>query len=155
MLRGEFRRADGLVIPNNVTTAGTLAILNLAFRGTNDTLWIGLCEAVYEPDLLIQDVDEPTLATNGYVRKELQANLTDWPTAGELNGETYIESKDLIWVASGGAFDHAISRMFASFEESALVGDVFALSAALPESITIDEDTPPENRTFRYRLYLR
>lgn len=155
MLRGEFRWANGLVIPNNVTTAGAQALLGLALRDEAVNLWVGLCEAVYTPDLQLQDIDEPTLGVGGYVRIQLARNNTDWPTADTLNGTPYLESKAMIWAATGVAFDKPITRTFLAFDDTDVTGDLFALSAALPAELTITPATIESDRTFKYRLYLR
>jgi hypothetical protein len=68
MFRGEFHRADGLVIPNNVTIFGAQSILTGFARNTVPTFFVGLCNAVYQPDLTLAQLEEPTIATNGYAR---------------------------------------------------------------------------------------
>lgn len=157
MLRGEFRFENGLIVPNNVTLAGAGAILAAALRDTAIQFWVGLCSAVYEPDLRIEDLVEPTLATNGYARLAVARDSTaaGWPGGGVVNGENYLESLSLIWTAVDGPFDQPVTRMFISQEEDALAGDVLALSAALPDDLVITPDTAEVDRTFKYRLYLR
>lgn len=157
MLRGEFRFENGLILPNNVTTAGSAAILAAALRNDVIQFWVGLCSAVYEPDLQIEDLVEPTLATNGYARLAVARDSTadGWPTGGLVNGENFLESKALIWEAVGGPFDQPVTRMFICQTENGLSGDVLALSAGLPDDLLIDEDTAEVDRTFKYRLYLR
>jgi hypothetical protein len=155
MLRGEFRFANGLIVPNNVTEAGSAAILAAALRNTDITFWVGLCSAVYQPDLKIEDVTEPTLATNGYARLAVTRDLVGWPSGGLVNGESYLESLPLVWTAVGAPFDQPVTRMFISQEESATAGDIIALSAALPDDLIIDPATLEVDRTFVYRLYLR
>ncbi len=155
MLRGEFIRADGLVIPNNITTFGAATILAAAMRNTVPTFWVGLCDAVPDPDLQIEDLTEPTIATNGYGRIQITRDDTGWPTVGETNGEPFIESDWLTWAATGGAFDEEIRRMFIAASETDTTGDVFALSAALPALVEIDEATAEADRRFKYRIYLR
>jgi len=154
-LRGEFRRADGLVIPNNVTIVGARTILAAALRNTVPTFWVGLCSGVYTPDLQIEDLVEPTLATNGYARLAVARDATGWPSDGEVNGEVYFESLALVWQAIGGPFDQPITRMFLSQTQNGLTGDVLALSAALPDDFIIEETTPEVDRTFKYRLFAR
>lgn len=157
MLRGEFRFQNGLIVPNNVTINGAGAILKAALRNTAIQFWVGLCSAVYEPDLQIEDLTEPTLATNGYTRLAvLRDDTTDgWPGDGILNGENYLESKLLTWAAVGGPFDEPVTRMFLCQTENGLTGDVLALSAPVPDEFVIDVDTPEVDRSFRYRLYIR
>lgn len=155
MLRGEFRWKNGLVIPNNVTKFGCETILTTAMRDAAVTFYVGLCSAVYDPELQIEDMDEPTIGVNGYARQALARNSTDWPTLSELNDEAFLESKELVWAAVGGEFSEAITRMFITTTLAGVTGDVFALSAALPDELIIDEDTDLADRTFTYRLYMR
>ena len=155
MFKGEFHRGNGLVIPNNVTIFGAQSILQGFARNTVPTFWVGLCNAVYEPDLTLADIEEPTIATNGYARLPISRDSTGWPGDGLVNNEPYIESLNLVWAATGGAFDKAVTRMFITPEESALVGDIFCLSGALPDELTIDEDTAEVDRSFKYRLFAR
>lgn len=153
-LHGEFLQGDGLVIPNNVALAGARAILGMALRGGTCVMSVGLCSGVYTPGLLITDLVEPTV-TNGYARIGLNRNTTDWPTEGSVNGERYVESKALVWTASGGNFSSPITRMFLIFTSADFPAGIFALSSALPLPLLITPTTPVDDRTFRYRLYLR
>lgn len=155
MPRGEFRFQNGLVIPNNVTIFGAQSILAGFARNTVPTFFVGLCNAVYEPDLTLADIEEPTIGVNGYARLALSRDATGWPSDGLVNNEPYIESLTLVWAAVGGPFDKAVTRMFLTPEESALVGDIFCLSGALPEELTIDTDTLEVDRSFKYRLFAR
>lgn len=155
MLRGEFRCGSGLVIPNNVTEAGARAILVGALRNIFSTLYVGLCSAVYEPDLQIQDIVEPTLALNGYARQAVARDSTGWPSDGLVNGENYLETLPLIFSAAGGDFSQPVTRLFLSQTANGTTGDVLALSAPLPDDLLITPTTPLVDRTFKYRLYLR
>lgn len=155
MLRGEFRFNNGLIIPNNVTIAGSGLILAAALRNTDIEFWVGLCSAVYTPTLQIEEITEPTVAVNGYARQAVSRDSTGWPSDGEVNGENYIESLPLVWEAIGGAFDQPVTRMFICGSESDASGDVFALSAPLPDDLVIDPDVIESDRTFKYRLYAR
>jgi hypothetical protein len=157
MLRGEFIRGDGLVIPNNVTFAGAQKVLELALRNTDVGFYVGLCDGVYTPDLICQDLTEPTIGLHGYARLQLNRDSTDWPVEDSLNAQAYLESKNLVWAATGGNFSSAITRMFIAFTATNVGANdpVFALSAALPDSIIITPTTDSSDRTFKYRLYLR
>jgi len=155
MLRGEFRFKNGLVVPNNITTAGVQTILAAALRNTVPTFFVGLCSAVYQPDLQIEDIVEPTIATNGYARLAVTRDAVGWPSDGQVNGEVYFESLDLVWEAVDGPFDQPVTRMFICSDSDAATGDVFCLSAALPDDLTVDTTTDISDRTFRYRLFAR
>lgn len=154
-MRGEFLRADGLVIPNNIMSAGGLHILRTAFQHLSIPIWMGLCRAVPTPDLNLDDCVEPTQGVNGYARVEIPQTDAGWPISGFLHGEAYIESQPSIFIASGGNFDQPVERMFLTAIPAAVVGDVLCLSAALPAPLTISPTTPLAERTFRYRIYLR
>lgn len=155
MLRGEFRCQNGLVIPNNVTLAGSAAILAAALRNTEISFFVGLCSAVYDSLLTIEGLVEPTLATNGYARLAVARDNTGWPSGGVVNGENYIESKALVWTAVGGPFDKPVTRMFICQTEAGVAGPVLALSAPLPDEFVVTPETPEPDRTFKYRLYMR
>lgn len=155
MLKGEFRFANGIVIPNNITKAGAEAVLRAALRAEPISMWVGLVSGAPSSDLQIEDLTEPTIGVNGYERIELSQDDTDWPTVGSLNNEPYVESKDLVWAPTGGAFDEGITRMMIAFDETATTGDVFALSAALNSTVILDTLTEEVDRTLRYRIYLR
>lgn len=155
MFRGEFHRANGLVIPNNITTFGAQSILAGFARNTVPVFFAGLCNAVYEPGLTLADIEEPTIGTNGYERLAITRDTDGWPNIGLVNDEPYIESLALIWEAVTGPFDQAVTRMFLTPEESATNGDIFCLSGALPDEFVIDTDTLEADRTFKYRLFAR
>jgi hypothetical protein len=160
--RGEFRTSSGLILPNNLTDYGAEEMLKMALQGDDGTLvasggsfWIGLCVGLPTLGLQIEDLVEPTIGTNGYARKEITRDSTGWPNSGTVNGQFYLETADLIWEASGGAFDQDVQRLFFMDSETDTTGDLIALSASLPDPITIDESTLEVNRTFRYRIYSR
>jgi hypothetical protein len=157
MIRGAFTRGDGLVIPNNVTDFGCEKILSLAFLNSDDyTFYVGLCTATYDHALQIESLTEPTLDHNGYARIAVTRDNTGWPTAGNLNGESYVETDWLEWTAVNGPFDQAITRMFICGDNTLTTGmPIFALSAALANPVTIDTTTDELLRKFKYNLYLR
>jgi len=154
MLHGEFRTPSGLVIPNNITKFGAETILAAALRNTVPTFWVGLVDGVPDPDLQIEDLEEPSF-TNGYARIQIARSSGGWPGSGEVNGEPYLESDWLTWAASGGNFSKSIRRMMIVADNDDTTGDVFALSAALPALRLITPTTLEADRRFKYRIYLR
>jgi hypothetical protein len=155
MLRGEFIRGDGERFRNNITLAGARKMLGEAIRADGTLqFWMGLCDAVPHQNLLLQDVNEPAFV-NGYARQRLNRDLTDWPFQGEVNGEPYVESKFVTFIATGSGFDRPIRRVMLAMTNVVRTGDVFSLSSPLPEAIRITPTTPEANRRFKYRLYLR
>lgn len=155
MIRGEFIRGDGLVIPNNVTTYGVKSIFQWALRNENYGLEMALANCNPNPLLDLADLNEPTLGVNGYARQPI-ARTADWPVFGELNGENYYETVVKVFTATGAGFDKPITRM-ALVNSSAAVNGllVVALSAPLPAPLTILPTTPVEERSFKYRIYGR
>lgn len=152
-MRGEFIRGDGLVIPNNVTIFGTNKLLGMLFQQLPGTLYVGLCSGVYSPTVTTIELTEPTLGVGGYHRLEAPRGLASWPTQGTLNGESFVESADLIFVPTAAAFDEEVSRLFIS--DSAAGTGVMMLGGAFPAAVTLTPMTPIAQRTFRYRFYLR
>lgn len=155
MLRGEFHCGDGLVIPNNITVFGAQTLLAAALCNTVPSFWVGLVDGVPDSGLQIEDLDEPEIGVNGYERVEIERSTGGWPTTGLTNGEPYIESGWLTWVATGGNFSKAIRRMVLLSTEDEVTGNIFALSAVLPDLRLIGPDTPLAQRRFKYRIYLR
>ena len=153
-MRGEFIRADGLIIPNNVSLAGAEAVLLAAFRQQGFSLFAGLVQGAPTVDMTQADMTEPSIGVSGYERVALPTDETTWPVIGTSNSEKFIESLEIEWGPSG-AFDQAIQRI-------ALFGTqlyqpaepVLMLSAPLPDEYVIDTNTLPKNRTFKYRFYL-
>lgn len=155
MLRGEFIRSDGLVIPNNLTIFGSDTILKAAMANIAPSFWVGLCDAQPDPNLQIESVIEPTIGTNGYGRIQIPRTSVGWPNSGQVNNEPYIESEYLTWTAVGGNFNQPTRRLMIVPSQNGLTGDVFCLSAPLATTYAITPATPLIDRQFRYRIYLR
>lgn len=152
MLHGEFRRGDGLTIPNNITDEGARRLLDAACVNISVEFWVGLVSAVPTRELEISDVIEPS-AANGYARQQISRSEAGWPIRSTFNGEPYVESANLVWEPVGGSFDQPIRRLMLC---TALTGgEVLALSTPLPAELTIGLATPVQDRTFKYRIYLR
>ena len=153
MLRGEFTRGDGLVIPNNITTYGAGLILDMAMRDAANPLWVGLVRGFPRKDGLKSDFAESTF-TNGYARKQILRSNVGWPTVGTLNGMSFLESDWLTWAAVGGPFSETFNRMMMCVEQNSLAGSYICLSAPLPAPYAITPATPLEQRQFKYKIYL-
>ena len=154
-MRGAFTDGRGLVIPNNITVAGRQSLLEAALKNIYTPLYVGLCVGTYEDGLQVEDLEEPTLGVNGYVRKLIPRDITGWITEGTINNEAYLETDWLIWVATGSGFDKPMHRMFICFTASDTDGDVFALSGTLPAERTILAATAEADRKFKYTIYSR
>ena len=155
-MRGEFIRGDGLVIPNNIMTYGMRLIFQAAFVNSGYDLYIGLANCNPDPDLLIEDLNEPTIGVHGYARQAILRSNVGWPIEGLFNGEQYYETKVFEFAASGGVFDKSVTRPVIINSADATTGQlVVALGTALPEELEISEETDVELRSFKYRIYGR
>lgn len=153
-MKGEFIRGDGLVLPNNLMTYGTASILQWAFQNQGYGLYMGLANCSPTPLLLAENTNEPEFGVGGYLRQRIPRG-TGWPTAGEVNGEPYVESDEFLFDATD-AWSHSVSRLMLINDSDARAGQlVVALSAPFGVDVEIDEDTPVELRTFKYRIYGR
>ena len=163
LLRGEFRRKDGLVIPNNVTDIGGAAYLRMIFNGVDTgvpilgggNFFVGLCNTIPFDTMTLADLVEPGEGVNGYDRVAKTRNNVGFPNTGSIGGEPFIETDDIVFTATGAGFDQAISRLFLTPVITGAVGDVYALSEAIAVPLVILTSTPIGERTFRYRTYLR
>lgn len=161
-MRGEFRRKDGLIIPNNVTASGRKEYLRMAFRGIDTTqivaggnFFIGLCQVVPSDTLTLADITEPTIGVNGYARVPVTRDSIGWLTEGAVGNEPFIETLDAVFTATAD-FDQLITRLFITPEITAIIGELWALSeAAFETPKQIGVATPIGERTFNYRLFTR
>jgi hypothetical protein len=158
MFRGAFIRADGLVIPNNITVFGSGLLLRMAVQHIVQPFWIALVNCVPDPLIQLEDVDEPTIGVNGYARQPIAQDDTaaGWPTVGTLNGESFCMTDYVTFTAAGGPFDKAVNRLALCTTLDDVTGDgIVALSAAMPAAIIIDPDTDLLDRKFKYAIYAR
>lgn len=155
-MRGEFRSKSGLILPNNLSLAGSKAIItawaqNVAPNG----FYLGLVKGTPTPTMTLNDMIEPTVGVNGYSRKQVTRDTTGWPDFGNVGSENFIGTQFITWTPVGGAFDKVITRV-ALFDTNVVdpTNPVIALSSPLPADFTIDLTTAAADRTFQYRLYL-
>lgn len=153
-MRGRFVRADGLTIDNNISIAGSQAIMKAAFRHDVQDFFVGLCQGVPTLSMTVDDVIEPTIGINGYARQQLTQDIVGWPSVGVLGSEAIISSKPIVFTPTA-SFDQAFSRLMLVPE---LVGDgltsIFALSVALSTPIVLTSTTPLIERTFTYEVLI-
>lgn len=155
MLRGEFIRGDGLVIPNNLMTYGVGLLFSAALVDSGYDLHIGLANCNPDADLDISQLNEPTIGVNGYARQPILRDNTGWAVQGEFNGEKYYETKVFEFAAVGGPFDKSVTRPVLVNSLDATTGVlVFSLGTPVTE-FTLDTTTPLEQRSFKYRIYGR
>lgn len=139
----------------SLTLAGRQAFLGRLLRDEALVLHAGICAVVPSDSTSLADISEPTIGTNGYARIALTLGTTDFPATGLINGEPYVDSRGLVFEATGGDFSEAITRVFLTPEATATTGEVYALSAALPAERIITPATLLADRTFTFRLILR
>lgn len=146
---GEFliHMKDGMdyVLPNQFTIYGAQQILKAAFWRQELVWFMGLCNKNPADAIPVTSMFEPTDGVNGYERQSLALSQGNWPDIGVINGESFIESKRVLFTATG-AYDQQVSRLFLTDGDQ-----VIAISSQLEGGLqTIDEDLETT-----YRLYLR
>lgn len=154
-VRGEFIRGDGLVLPNNISIAGSEAILLAWARGVVPVFVFGLVKGSPTPTMVQGDMVEPTIGTNGYARHPITRDVNGWPVFGNVGVENYVGTPGMVFTPVGGPFNQEVNRL-ALFDTVNQVpsNPVYALSVPLPSPVVLTTTTPVEERTFYYRLYL-
>lgn len=158
-IRGEYiitpPNGGEIILPNTIVAEGAedfLIDLFQAAAALPAAFYIGLCDQVPDnADTLSSITTEPTIGVNGYARGVLTRNATDWPTITTAGGESYVESKQVDFTASGGDFDDNHSRLFMCSVATGFVGVLYSYSAALSAAITI---TSGVTWSAKYRMFL-
>lgn len=145
---GEFIRTDRFgnehVYPNQFTIIGAQQVLKGAFWGEAHDWFVGLCAHNPADSIALTSINEPS-ALNGYVRQAMTLNVSNWPTVGTVNGESYVETREFTFNLSGPT-SIPVNRLFLTD------GDyVIAVSSPIGEGIGYLS----EPYTNKYRLYLR
>lgn len=142
-MRGQFIITapgfDEFILPNTIVAEGAEAFLADIFQGAALTgFYVGLCDQVPDnADTLGDIITEPTIGVNGYARANLAQNGTDWPVITTANGESYVESKQIDFTASGGDFDDDHTRLFICSVATGFAGTLYSFSAALASAYTV------------------
>ena len=149
-LSGEFIITDPETgvehcIPNQFTVFGMQQVLYAAFQGAEPTWYMGVCAVNPADSLALNAINEPTEGVNGYARSALILNSTNWPTISNINGESYVESRDVTFVATG-AYDSQVNRFFLTDGTY-----VIAVSSPMEEGL----HTVSTTFTAKYRLWFR
>lgn len=152
-MRGYYTRFDGLRVPNNFSLHGAEMVLKAAFQNQVPTLYAALVSGVPTPDMLMGDMLEPMIGTNGYARIAIPRSNVGWPTYAVSGSDAVLTSQWLTWEAVGGGFS-------TSFQRVALVGSavysptepVYSLSAPLPSPLVITPTTDLAERRFKYEV---
>ncbi len=111
---GEFRvriSEKELVLPNQFTIIGAQAILRSAFHGEAQDWYVALGSTLPSDSIALSRINEPTVGVGGYARAHVPLGLTDWPTIGNVNGESYVETRQIDFIPSGPGFDKQVSCM--------------------------------------------
>ena len=150
-LSGEFIILDKKTgiehcIPNQFTVVGMQQVLQAAFQEYELTWYMGLCAVNPADSIALNTVGEPTDGVNGYARAELALNSTNWPTISNINGESYVESREVDFTVSGGDYDAQVNRLFLTDGTY-----VIAVSSPMEEGL----HTVSESFTAKYRLWFR
>jgi hypothetical protein len=144
---GRYRLFPGtpreIIVPNTVPTLGCIEFLKMVYQGedeaevpTDGSFYVGLCSNNVTRADDLTDVTEPTV-TNGYARQALARNPTGWPTIDAVNEMGRAQSAVVTFLASGGAFSSAVSRMFLTTVGSGTSGILLSYSAAFPTSLLV------------------
>lgn len=160
-MRGQFKLwlpSGLLVLPNNVLDEGEESFLKMIVQASvadvaaGGNFYVGMCGLTFaESTTLATLVGEPTV-TNGYARKAVTRNATDWPTVDLVGGVRRAATGILTFTASGGNFSVGFSRLFLCNVASGSAGKLFSVSGALPSPIIVTPTTP---LPVTYELYLR
>lgn len=148
-VRGEFRIDLGggieMITPNQFTVFGMQRVLAAAFQGVAQVWQAGLCAHNPGDALALSEMGEPTIGVNGYARPSLPLDITNWPSLGVINGESFINSRPFIFPAAG-AYDVQVNRLFLTDGSQ-----VIAVGSQIDGGL----QTIVANLTASYRLYFR
>ncbi len=149
-IRGEFEISglgpETIRVPNQFTTVGMQQVLKAAFWQQPSNWWIGLCAKNPADAIALASMNEPTIGVNLYARQSTIMNQLNWADIGVINGESYVESRELVFPYGAGPYDKAFNRLFIT--DGALV---IAVSAAIDGGVQVN--TAQINT--RYRLFFR
>jgi len=148
MIRGEYVLIENgveTIIPNQFTIFGTQTVMRAAFwQQPPANLWVGLCGHNPADNIILASIQEPS-ETNGYARVPLDMSEVSWPKIGSVNGESYVESRELIFDLTD-AIDVPVNRFFMTDGEN-----VISISSAFRTGLQL-YDSPIINK---YRLFIR
>lgn len=154
-MRGLFRRADGLILPNNISLAGAAMILAAAFRDDVPTFYAALCVGYPAANMTELDLAEPTIGTNGYARIAIPRSSVGWPTQVVVGAEASIASEWMTWAPTGSGFDQPTQRVaLVSSATYDSTNPVYALSAPLNQPLNLTPTSPVEDLRYQYQIYL-
>lgn len=148
--QGEFYilldNGDTYVAQNQFTILGMQQILQAAFWDSPLVWQVGLCAHNPADSIVLSAVNEPAIGTGGYARQDLPGNPTDWPSISQINGESYVESREFIIPGTAPGHTVATNRLFLTDGVN-----VIAVSSPLIDGLVF-RATP---LTAKYRLFFR
>lgn len=155
-MRGQFVRRDGLIIPNNISTAGAQMILAAAFQGQVPSFYAALVDGFPTAGMTSAQVTEPTIGVNGYARIQIPRSNVGWPTLDSAGGEAYIESEWLTWAATQDpGFSSVVNRICLLGTSVMTPTDpIYAMSAPFATPVQINAETPLNQRQFKYQIFI-
>lgn len=150
-LSGEFISADAdgneHIVPNQFTILGMQQVLYAAFWKTPFTWYMGHCAHNPADMLALNAIAEPTIGVQGYQRVAIPMDQYNWPTLGQVNGESYIETRNCDFIVTAAhVWDKQTNRYFITDGTA-----VIAISSATEEGLV----NRSASFTTKYRLYFR
>ena len=147
MIRGEYsvRIGDGpeRIIPNQFTIVGMQTIMKAAFWQIIPSLHIGLCNNNIASMLSLAAIQEPD-EVDGYARQPVPMNQVNWPVISSVNGESYVESREITFPLTGGV-STPVGRLFITDGTH-----VISISSEFMDGVQVYEDPI----ITKYRLFI-
>ncbi len=147
---GEFITVDRFgnehVIPNQFTVIGMQQVMKSAFQGNPSSWYMGVCAHNPADAIPLASITEPTFA-HGYARQTIPMDIVNWPTIGQVNGESYVESRLCDFtVTAAQQYDVQTNRFF-------ITDGAYVVAVSAPQ----EEGLHFINASFstKYRLYIR
>lgn len=161
-MRGRFRfyfpGRRPITVWNTVVQQGQKAMLEQLFQSDNTnwpsggaSFYVGLCNQAVTKILTLPDLTSELGAAGGYARQALARNSTDWPTIELIQDAYVVRSKLLTFAAVAADFDKPFTRAFLTDQASGTVGNLYAVSGALTEEVTV---TSGNDFKLEYELFI-
>ena len=138
-----------------ITTEGEEAFLKMLFQdvtvvagGAN--FYLGVCNQTPVKSDTLADISTEPSAAGGYARIALTRNATDFPTVGQVDGESRILSILKTFTATGADFSTSFTRLFLTDAASGSVGTLFAYSGAYSSAIQLLNG---QSQDFQFEFY--
>lgn len=148
MIHGEYAIKIGngawKTVPNQFTIYGMQTLLRAAFWQVTPVLAMGLCGRNPGSMIALASAQEPS-AVNGYARQAVPMNQVNWPVLSSVNGESYIESREVLFPLTG-AVDVPVNRLFLTDGIQ-----ILSISSELEDGLSLYD----EPIATKYRLFSR